>query len=184
MFQETTNKKKYLMRVCNRLLIKLRMSGIDPTEASCFFGSQAEAMLGCTPNFGPRSAKVTVSPRQQLKKDVWLMRGFYPGTPQMFKISIAHNEAFEHSHEFFVKVSEPMIRFPTKKNERGLQITARYETEFDSTQIRDQLNRRLENEVLGLDHGIDVLVNKKAVFTPKCMSPKGMPIYRLNLNKE
>lgn len=174
-------KQKYIMRVCNRLLIKLKMSGIDPTEAACFFGSQAEAMLSCKPNFGPSSNK---SKATELKRDVWLMRGFYPGSPQMFKISIAQNDAFAHQYQYYVKVSEPQVRVPTNRSKRHLNFTPRYESSFDSNDIRDQLNKRVENEMLGLDHGMDPLISNKVVFTPKCISPKGMPLYRLNLKKE
>lgn len=174
------SKKKYLMRVCNRLLIKLRMNGVDPTEAVCFFGSQAEAMLGCPANFGPTSNK---SKLHGLSKSVWLMRGFYPGTPQMFKISMAENDAFGPNYQYFVKVTEPQVRMPSSKQKRNLNFTPRYESEFNSDQIRDQLNKRLENEVLGEEHGLEALISAKVVFTPKCISPKGMPIYRLNTKK-
>lgn len=173
-------KQKFIMRVCNRLLIKLRMSGINPTEAAVFFGAQVEPMLACRPNFGPKSNK---SPGHALKRDVWMMRGFYPGTPQMFKISVAENDAFVDQYQYYVKVSEPTVRLPTKARLRGLNFTPRYESSFDSKDIQEQLNKRVENEVLGLDHQLDPLVSDKVVFTPKCISPKGMPLYRLDLKK-
>jgi hypothetical protein len=180
--EQSPAKKKYVMRVCNRLLIKLRMNGIDPTEAACFFGAQAESMLGCPPNFGPNTNKSKGGGMP--KRDVWLMRGFYPGTPQMFKISMAENDAFADQYQYYVKVSEPQVRIPSKRGERGLNFTSRYETSFDSEQIREQLNKRIENEVLGESHGLDPLISNKVVFTPKCISPKGMPIYRLNMKKD
>lgn len=175
------DKEKFIMRVCNRLLIKLRMNGIDPTEASVFFGAQAIPMLNCRPNFGPSSNK---SKMNELRKDVWLMRGFYPGTAQMFKISIAQSDAFGGTYQYYVKVSEPAVRLPTAKNKRGLDFTSRYESTFTSNQIRDELQNRLEKEVMGLEIPLDPLISSKVVFTPKCISPKGMPLYRLNLKKE
>ena len=171
----------YLMKVCNRLLIKLRMSGIDPTEAAVFFGAQAEAMLGCKPNFGPSSNK---SKLHELRKEVWLMRGFFPGTPQMFKISMSEDQPSFPGYKYYVKVSEPTVRMPSKKTTRNLDFTPRFESTFTSNDIKDQLNRRLENEMLGMEHTIDPLISGKVVFTPKCISPKGMPLYRLNLKKE
>jgi len=175
-------KQKFIMRVCNRLLIKIRMNGVDPTEASVFFGNQAAQMLDCPPNYGPRSTKVTTAKQHQLKRDVWLMRGFYPGTAQMFKISISENEAYPDYH-YYVKVSEPAVRIPSKKYERKIDFTSRYETSFTSDQIRDQLQERLEREVLGVDIPVDSIVSNKAVFTPKSISPKGMKIFRLDLKK-
>lgn len=177
---DTFTKKKYIMRVCNRLLIKLKMAGISPTEAAVFFGSQVEPMLVCRPNFGPGSNK---SKAQELKRDVWLMRGFYPGSSQMFKISIAENDAFT-DYQYYVKVSEPAVRIPTKKSNRGLDFTPRYESTLDSEQIGAELNKRAENELLGQEHVITTLISDKVCFTPKCISPKGMPMYRLNLKKE
>lgn len=172
------------MNVCNRLLIKLRMCGVDPSEAAVFFGTQAQGMLDCRPNYGPNSSKVTTAKNHQLRKDVWLMRGFYPGTPQMFKISISpDNEAYDN-YQFYVKVQEPVVRIPSKRGERGLSFTSRYETSFTSNQIRDQLQERLEKEVLNVDLNIDPIVNNKVVFTPKCISPKGMPLFRLTYKKE
>lgn len=179
-------KEKFIMMVSNTLLIKLRMCGIDPTEASMFFGNQANLMLDCKANYGPTSAKVTNAQIHQLKKPVWLMRGFFPETPQMFKISISTNEAYDHSYEYFVKVSEPKINPPTRKNHKGhreIAVTKNNESQFTSNILRDQLQERMEKEVLDLDLKLDSLVDKKVVFTPKCISPKGMPLFRLNYKK-
>lgn len=178
---EPKTKPKYILRVCNRLLIKLRMAGIDPSEATVFFGSQVNPMLNCRPNFGPGSNK---SKKTELKRDVWLMRGFYPGTPLMFKISIAENDVFGDMYQYYVKVSEPPVRIPTKAKLRELQFTSRYESSFDSDRINIELEKRVENEILGQDHTTEKLVSEKVVFTPKCISPKGMPFYRLNLKKQ
>jgi hypothetical protein len=176
-------KDKFLMRVCNRLLIKLRMAGIEPSEASVFFGTQAEAMLDCQPNYGPNSTKTTTAPHHQLKKSVWLMRGFYPNSPLMFKISISENDHYD-TYQYYVKVTEPAVRIPSKRGERGLEFTSRYESSFSSKQLRDQLQNRLEKEVLGIDLNIEPLVSNKVVFTPKCISPKGMPFFRLSYKKD
>lgn len=186
-----TPKEKFIMRICNQLLIKIRMNGIDPTEASVFFGDQAQQMLACTPNYGPGSNKVTTAKQHQLKKDVWLMRGFYPATAQMFKISIFKNEehdAFGHAYEYYVKVSEPKIRVPTNRNKdgfngRGLKMSSRNESTLTSNQVRDQLQERLEREVLGLDLDVASAIQKEVVFTPKCLSPKGMKKFTLDLKK-
>lgn len=180
----TTTKEKFVMRVCNRLLIKLRMNGVDPTEAAVFFGAQAQLMLDCKPNYGPRSAKTTTAKAHQLKKDVWLMRGFYPHTAQMFKISISENEAFGPDYQFFVKVSEPVVRLPTAISKRGLNMTHKNESTFTSSQIRDQLQERLEKEVLNVDIQIDPMISNKVVFTPKSISPKGMKLFKLDLKKD
>jgi hypothetical protein len=172
-------KQKFIMRVCNKLLIKLRMCGVDPSESAVFFGAQAQAMLDCKPNFGPQSKKVTVAKSHQVKKDVWLMRGFFPETPQMFKISISQNDAWP-DFEYYVKVSEPTIHIPTKFVK---EVTKRNESQFFSNDIKEQLQNRLEKEVLGLDLNIDPIISNKVVFTPKCMSPKGMPVHRLTYKK-
>lgn len=180
--REEDRMQKFMMNVCNKLLIKIRMNGVDPSDAACFFGGQAQQMLDCPPNYGPGSRKVTTAKVHQLKQDVWLMRGFFPGTAQMFKISISKNPAFPHV-EYYVKVSEPTIRVPTNKYKRGLAFTSRYETSFYSDQIRDQLQERLEKEVLGVDIPIDKIVDDRSVFTPKCLSPKGMKKFTLELKK-
>jgi hypothetical protein len=157
------------------------MCGVEPTEAAVFFGDHAIKMLECPANFGPNSNK---SKKTELKRDVWLMRGFYPNTPQMFKISIAQNDAFSYGFEYYVKVTEPAVRVPSAKSKRGLDFTVRYESSLTSDQIRDELQERLEKEVLGLDIQSNKLISEKVVFTPKCISPKGMPIYRLSTKKE
>lgn len=174
-------RQRYIMRVCNRLLIKLKACGISPTEATVFFGSQIEPMLACKPNFGPSSNKSKTN--LSIKNDIRIMRGYFPNTPQMFKVYISDNHPYSGKYAYYVKVSEPVVRIPTKPNERGLSFTSRYESSFDSSVIEEQLNKRLENEVLGQEHSIDKLINDKVAFSPKCISPKGMPIYKLNYSK-
>lgn len=171
--------QQFAMKLCNKLLIKIRMNGIDPTQAVLFFGQQATLMLDCPPNYGPKSKKTTNAKDHQLKTDVWLMRGFYPGTAQMFKISIAKNPAYDHV-EYYVKVTEPNINPPSKTGNRKLSITKNNETVIYSNTIIETLQNTVEKEVLGVDLQIDSLINSKVVFTPKSISPKGMKKFTLD----
>lgn len=175
--------QQFAMKLCNKLLIKIRMNGIDPTQAVLFFGQQATLMLDCPPNYGPKSKKTTNAKDHQLKTDVWLMRGFYPGTAQMFKISIAKNPAYDHV-EYYVKISEPKINPPTNRGNRHLPVAKDNQTIIYSNVIKDTLQNTLEKEVLGVDIPIESLINSKVVFTPKCISPKGMKRFNLDIKKD
>lgn len=159
------------------------MCGIDPSEAVVFFGAQAQAMLDCPPNYGPKSKKVTTAKNHQLRVDVWLMRGFFPETPQMFKISISPSDSYQY--EYYVKVSEPKINTPSKKIAKGKYASAGSTSysHFDYATIKQQYQDRMEKEVLGIDLNINSIVQSKEVFTPKCISPKGMNVFKLTYKK-
>ena len=171
-------KEKFTMKVCNRLLIKLRMSGIDPTEAILFFGSQVEPMLRCPPNYGPNSSK---SKNIGIPHDVWLLRGFYPDISLMFKISVMDytNRSFLFPPEDFqyrVTVTEPIIKASMGLGAKPIK----YNSSFTSSQITNELSKRLEKEVLAVDIQLDPILSNKIIYTPKCISPKGMPLFKLN----
>lgn len=178
-------KDLYRLDVCNRLLIKLRMNGIDPTEAIVFFGSQAQQMLGFKPNYGPQSARNKPNNPHYIPRDIWLLRGFYPETAQMFKITVSEcNESC--TFKYIVKITEPTIRnygYGKAKNASRTSIVA-YNSKFYSKELDEPIRDRLEKEVLGGDLKLSPLVSDAIIYTPRCISPKGMKLFNLKIKKE
>lgn len=178
-------REKYSLNICNRLLIKLRMNGIDPTEAILFFSCQIEQMLACSPNYGPKT--VRNKGLHVVDRDVWLLRGFYPETAQMFKISISTRDD-NYPWNYYIKVSEPTIRATVKTRSRMSRYSTgwlpKYESHFTPKDIEEPLRERLEREILGVkDTKITRLISDSTIYTPRCISPKGMKLFKLSLKK-
>jgi hypothetical protein len=156
---------KYSMYIEPILLTKLKLAGIDINEAILFFGTQIDAMITCPPNYGPHKNGLN-----KLPIEVRLLKGYYPKTSQLFKISVIDRNGFFDNYKYTVKVSEPTPKY--KRNDYHKFV-------FSSSQIESELSKRLENNLLNTDQPISDLISLKDVKKPKCISPKGMKLFKL-----
>jgi hypothetical protein len=157
----------YQMMVDNKLLISLKMNGVDLSQAIVFFGTQARCMMGVKPNYGPHRAIPQV--RNGFKFSTHILKGYYPGTTTMFRMTMIHDPTHSISEtNYFVKVTLPPIVLG-KKTPRSERYT--------SDTIDQYIGGSAEHAIFGGEKPPIVAVNKLNV--PKCISPRGMPVFKL-----
>jgi len=98
------------------------------------------------------------------------MRGYYPKTPLFFKITVSFNE---ESNRYYCKVSPLRVTYSTKRMNK-----VELYKDVDFNIIQQNLTAQLENSLLDAKNEIEKL--KLSVKYPRCMSPKGMPIFKLD----
>lgn len=145
----------YTLKVTNALLQMGLVHGVQPESMVEFLAAQVQNMLACPPNckqFGPESR-------------VWILRGFYPGTPLFFKLTVSSK--VRHGR-YFAKAQIPIV-----KNHFRRELVST----FDGRLLNEHMTNAMENAVFGAKHKITPLFEGK-MRRPKCMSPKGMPLLR------
>jgi len=156
----------YHMNVDNKLLVALKMSGVNPSEAVVFFGTQVRCMMGLKPNYGPQRAIPGV---RGFKFPTWILKGYYPNTTTMFRIVLVHDvEKTLSETTYFAKVILPPIVL-NKKTSKSMR--------YSSDEIDRYVTGVAESDIFGLEKPPIVDVNKLNI--PKCISPRGMPVFKL-----
>ena len=162
----------YQMNVCNKLLTSLKLSGIDPNTAVVFFGTQVRCMMGLKPNYGPQRK---VPGLLGFKFPTWLLKGYYPGTTTLFRISLIYDVNHTVSEtNYYAKVIMP----PIVLNSKLVAKSQRY----SSDTIDKYVAGAAEHEIFGTEKPPIIEINK--LNAPKCISPRGMPVFKLNLKKD
>jgi hypothetical protein len=158
------------MNVCNKLLTALKISGIDASAAVVFFGTQVRCMMHCKPNYGPHR-KV---PSGTFRFNTYILKGYYPGTPTVFRVTLIHDVSHTVSDaNYFAKVTMPNIILNNKLVNKSVR--------FSSDTIDKYIAGVAETEIFGTEPPPIVEVNKLNI--PKCISPRGMPVYKLNRDR-
>lgn len=150
--------------------MSLKNAGIESDEAILFFGKQVEVMQSCKPNYGPH----TDNPKKRLKysSPYWIMRGFYPDTPMMFKI-VMIDTSNGKKESFYAKCT-----IPTIQTYRQFGATVSISQETIKEIMTNKANQILVDDD---DYQPHVVIKQR---TPKCMSPKGSPIFNLSKKKK
>jgi hypothetical protein len=166
--------KPFIMNVANDLLIELKLSGISPDDAIVFLGQQVIAMQEAEPNY----TKKQNNRHMKFNGEYWVMRGFYPGTTTMFKIAMADvTKQFYSSsssrEEFCAKVTHPPISAAGIYRHQDKRTYINKDTWEKMTMDR-------VNTILVGDDRIETRIAIKQ-RTPKCMSPKGVKKFNLDL---
>ena len=155
--------KPFDCNIDNKLLYLLRAGGVEPDDAAIFFGSQIIAMQNCEPNYTSKQNNSKV--KLEFKGSFWVMRGFYPNLPVMFKIIMV--DTTSNNTSFYAKVE-----LITPKIQRGHL----YKTRFDNSMFH-KLSDDKANQILVSDTAEPII--KLTQRHPKCMSPKGCPIFNI-----
>jgi hypothetical protein len=163
--QEQVKVQKYQMYIEPSLLTKLKINGVDINESIMFFATQVDLMINCPPNYGKDKNGL-----RKMNVDVRLLKGYYPKTKLLFKISVVERYDYFSDHKYTVKVSELVQRFKRQYY---------YKYTFNSSQVEKEISKRLENNLLGTKHEVSDLISPKDVPRTRCISPKGMKLFKL-----
>ena len=157
---EDNDHQPFVLKVMSELLTQAHIAGIDLEEFIEFFATQIQTMLSHSPNYNYMGEK----------KRVWIMRGFYPDTPIFFKLTLILST--NDKENYYAKVS------PLRVNFYGKGGTA-YDSwvKFDGKTLNEDITDKMENVFFGAEHDLKPILRDK-VRMPRCMSPKGMKIFR------
>lgn len=139
--------------------------GLKPDDMIEFFATQVEAMLVCPPNY--RMYNETAR--------VWILRGFYPKTSLFFKLVLVDSTkdgASGYETKYFAKATSLRVNWRSPKGRS-------YEDHVtvNGADVAESITNKMENEFFGAKHEIKQLFTKN-IKMPKCMSPKGMRLFR------
>lgn len=161
-------KNDYNFRVSHQILSTLAIEGISSTQAYLFFAEQIESMQNVDPNFGPK--RYVNKRRQTIPLPCWIMRGYYPGTNAFFKITMIHKEnGFDYSDApYYAKITMPVTKTAHKFEWiRGAQMKPFL------------LEHKADQMLLGADEPLKQYEHAPELKKPRCMSPKGVPVFKL-----
>lgn len=165
--EDTSNRQRFNLKVMVELLTEGVILGLKPDDMIEFFSVQVEAMLLCPPNY--RMYKETAR--------VWILRGYYPNSPLFFKLVLVDSDKDGKSGyqaKYFAKATSLRMNW---RSPRGRS----YEDHItiNAADIAENITNKMENEFFGAKHQLKELFAKK-IKMPKCMSPKGMRLYRFD----
>ena len=161
----------YDMSVCNKLLTDLKINGVDSSAAVVFFGTQVRCMMALKPNYGPHRKVPRIS---RFMFPTWILKGYYPGTATVFRITLIHDVEHKCSDaNYYAKVTMPPIAL-NKKTPKSMR--------YNSDVIDTYVTGAAEQSIFGGEPPPLVQVNKLNI--PKCIAPRGMTIFKLKRNKD
>jgi hypothetical protein len=162
---EEADAQPYRLKIMSELLIQATVLGIDLEEFAGFFAAQIQAMLACPPNYNYTGKKLRI----------WLMRGFYPGSPIFFKLSICKlNESMGAWSESYYAKASPLLVKPSKSRKAHIFL--------EGKELNNNIINRMENRFFGADHKLEPMLPK--IKMPRCMSPKGIKIFNYEKPKK
>jgi hypothetical protein len=145
------------------LLVQAKILGIDPEDVIEFVATQVQTALAYPPNYNFMGDN----------KRIWVIRGFYPGTPLFFKLSVVHYRGEGDDKKVYAaRASGLRVRLMTKNKEffdHGI--------DFSGDDLTEALTNRMENSFFNANHDVKALLEKK-IRMPRCVSPKGMKLFR------
>jgi hypothetical protein len=153
---------KYTLKVTSELLLQASLAGIDLDEFVGFFATQVQNMFCHPPNF--RMFKTTAR--------VWIMRGFYPESSLFFKIVL-----IGESNPAYAKVTALRMNNYRKRAQSESAVI------FNSEELNENATEKMENILLDTKYQIRPLL-PNGVKMPKCMSPRGMPLFKYKKPKK
>ncbi len=162
--------KPFRLKINHKILYLLRAVDISPDRATAFFGQQVVSMQSCPPNYTARNNNKYA--RLEFNDKFWVMRGFFPSTPVMFKI-IMVDDSSGRGESYYAKV-ELIVPTLQKKHAHNTMVDEKLWLKV----MNDETNRIL----LG-DNNPDPKITLTQRH-PKCMSPKGMTVFNPGVAKK
>jgi len=164
--------KSARMNVHHELLRELYLNGIEPNDALTFFAELILTVQQYEYNYGPQKknnhAKHTMP--------FYLVKGFYPNTSVMFRfvlIDMVDRDPWAHSdNELYAKVSKATYRLPK---------TCRFGMSLSKEQQQTLLENKAESIILNANIRSNIATT--AYRAPRCISPKGMKLFKLKKGK-
>lgn len=162
----------FAYKTCAKLLMSLRTAGVNEDEALAFFAENINRMTECPPNFGSKKNNRYITYHIS---ELWIMRGFFPKTPIMFKIVLIKGQGSQGQWnddsgrlDWYAKVEQPRISIPSGNPSHIFITRKRIKSLMDKQMNRLLLEDRNTESLFKVEHR-----------TPKCFSPKGCIIYNL-----
>ena len=149
----------YGLTLDTKLLIQFKANGIKIEDAVLFFASIVRQMMLVKPNYGPHKNNAY----KKYDYNTWIMRGWYPNSGIYFRLTLTEVNN-PYSHKYIAKAIVPTTHSKIKQSF------------YEGSQLDALIDERAENAILGegvIVHPVDV--NK--INLPKCISPKGLPVY-------
>jgi hypothetical protein len=163
--QSIETPQRYNFKIINELLVQAKALNIDLEGFIGFLGAQVQAMLGCPPNYSKFGKK----------ERAWIMRGFYPGTPLFFKLTIGTDtNSPSGGNQYNVKAVPLRVNKTVKGHQSEAYIW------LDSAKINEDITNRMENEFFGANHELESLLDIH-IKLPRCMSPRGCQMFRYDI---
>ena len=147
---------------------------VDASEALSFFGERVKEMLECKPNITEKSRRTAIfqdngrtnsipdrhgsSKHFLLENDVYVLRGFYPGTHLPFKLTLVK----------FARLEEARAKVILGLKDHNTTLRTDEITAYEEAMSEAIL---LDNEV---DNEAKIKYKYRAF---KCMRPQGMELY-------
>ena len=149
----------YYLRVMQALLQQGKAIGIEPDEMVEFLGTQVQRMIQCPPNC------------TRYKSNIWIVRGFYPKTSLFFKLTVSEKSNtgswWGLDSKYYAKAQLLVCR--NGPREIGVM--------FSSDTVNEVITGKMENIMLdGTNDKLSFF--EKRMTMPKCMSPKGMQLFK------
>jgi hypothetical protein len=151
------------------LLSQAKVLGIEPQDLVEFFGVQINAMLGCPPNYNYMGEKA----------NVWILRGYYPGYSLFFKLVLVKKS---DEGGYYAKASALEMKATRYLKGKKTRVTIPDNLVFNGKEMDNLITSRMENSILGAKHDIEALLPFK-IKMPKCMSPRGMKLFKHEKSK-
>ena len=161
----------FRLKLSATLLSQLLVVGVKSDEFIEFVAAQFQNIIACKPN-----CRIHTAP----DKPVWVLRGYYPNTPVFFKLTVVKAVGFQQARGkedflYFVRATE--LKVKAKKRWRETLNISYDEIIIMSNDIMKNISEGMENTILGAAHETKNFI-KDEITKPKCMSPKGMKLFR------
>ena len=156
------NQRNFRLRVISELLTQGKLLGIEAEALIEFFTVQAQNMMNYKNNFNINGDRI------------WVMRGFYPGTPLFFKLSVIEHLLPDQAHgsdTVSAKASPLRVHNGGRHSKWDKVVT------FDANEITDNITNKMENAFFNANHVVKPILRDK-ITMPRCMAPKGMKLLR------
>jgi len=162
----------YTLNVNSQLIMQLKLAGIDPGDVLLFFHANILEMLTYKPNYGPHKD----SKMRRFKFDTWILKGYFPNTPILFKCCMVHDPQHTLSDSnYYVKVQQPKFRFSREAS----SFFGRIKEDVIEAHAGKIAERELLTSLGKPEFELGFKMN-----SPKCISPKGMKVFSLNKDKK
>jgi len=167
-------KPAFRLKLSPTLLAQLLVVDVKPDEFIEFVATQFHNIVASKPNCRLFS---------QPDKPVWILRGYYPNTPVFFKLTVVKAQSFQHhaghqyEEQFTYYVRARELKVNTRKKWNETLHMSYGEIVVMSDVIMKNISESLENSLLGAEHKSTAII-KGGPTKPKCMSPKGMKLFR------
>lgn len=163
------------LSIDNKLLLALRAANVSPDMAAHFLYTQALNMQACPPNYTEKQNQPKIPRPLNFHGKYWVMRGFFPKTPIMFKIVMVNTAENYHPAQGPEDGYYAKAELIQPKVQRQHQLKT-----FVNKELYEKIQNDVANNIILGDSNPDPKI-KLTQRHPKCMSPKGCVVYNLRL---